>query len=156
MKTKYRDRLALISTCLACGGVGMEIIMCLFIGFGFHTVIGKEALYTALVLQALNLAVGKSRERRFLKSHAAPVTSKKMSRLRLVFTCVWCAAIALLLFSLLLAICGTYLGSFWVKIPCTIGAILSPIGWLGLLACFHRKRQAALTYEKSHTPAEYV
>lgn len=143
MNSKQHDQLSLIFTCLAFGGLGAGIIMCLFIGFGFHTVIGKEAIYTTLTLQGLDLAIVGIRERRFFRLHPAPTPSKKARRLYVGFLGIWCAAVALLLFSLILAICGTPLGNAWVKLPCTIGTIASPIGWLGLLFCFHRKRQAA-------------
>lgn len=140
---KHRDRAALVFTCLGFGGLGMAIIMCLLIGFGFHTTVGKEALYTAFVLQALNLAVARWREIRFLKGRAAPTPSKKMRRLRLVATWLWCAGAVFLVASLILAVCGMHFGNFWVKLPCTFGAILAPLGWLGLLVCFRRRRQAA-------------
>lgn len=141
---KHCDRAALVFTCLAFGGLGMEIIMCLLIGFGFHTTVGKEALYTALVLQMLNLAVARRRELRLLKGQTTPTPSKKMRRLRLVATWLWCGGTALLVVSLILAVCGMHFGNFWVKLPCTVGAILAPLGWLGLLACFRRRHQAAL------------
>ncbi len=144
---KYCDRAALVFTCLGFGGLGMAIIMCLLIGFGFHTTVGKEALYTAFGLQALNLAVARWREIRFLKGHASP--SKKMRRLRLVAAWFWCIGAVFLVASLVLAICGMHFGNFWVKLPCTLGAILAPLGWLGLLVCFRRRRQAAF-HSDSH------
>lgn len=140
---KHCDRAALVFTCLGFGGLGMAIIMCLLIGFGFHTTVGKEALYTAFVLQALNLAVARHRETRFLKGRTAPTPSKKMHRLRLAATWLWCVGAALLIVSLVLAVCGMHFGNFWVKLPCTVGALLAPLGWLGLLVCFRRHRQAA-------------
>ncbi len=141
MKTKASDCAALISTCLALGGIGTAVIMCLLIGFGFHTVVGKEALYSALVLQAVNLAVMWRRERR-LKTRDSACPGKRSLLLR-VFGWVWCVAAVLLLLSLLLALCGMGFGSFWVKYPCAVGAALLPVGWLGLIVCVCRSRPVA-------------
>lgn len=146
---KRFDRAALIFTCLAFGGLGMEIIMCLLIGFGFHTTVGKEALYTAFVLQTVSLVVARRRELRLLGGQPAPTPSKKMHRLCLFAIWLRCAGAVLLLASLGMAVCGMHFGSLWVKLPCTVGAFLAPLGWLGLLVCFRRRRQAVLCFRQN-------
>ena len=50
---KDKDLLLRLTFCLAVGGLGTVAVMCLFVGFGFSTVIGKEAVYLCLVLQAV-------------------------------------------------------------------------------------------------------
>lgn len=151
MNRQRYDLAVLLTVGLACGGVGTVVIMCFFIGFGLHTVIGKEAVYLCLLLMALNLWVNRRREQWFLKSGAKiPESSTKMRRFRLACLWLWRVAAAALLLSLLLAICGLRFSGFWVKYPCVVGTVLLPIGWLGMLACYHRKRQAIRTLEKEN------
>lgn len=148
MKSKLppHDWAILATVCLAFGGVGAAFIMCVLIGFGVHTFVGKEALYIAFGLQTLNLAVIRVRERQ-LRLGGAPAPSIKMRRVHLIFAWIWRGGAVCLLSSLLFAICGVSSGSLLVRIPCTAGAILTPLGWLGALASFHRRRQAALTVQ---------
>lgn len=142
-----RDWVFLITVCLAFGGMGAAFILCFLIGFGLHTFVGKEALYTAFGLQTLNLIVLRVRERR-LRREGAPAAAPKMRRVHLCFAWCWRIGAACLLLSLLLAICGTSFGSLWVRIPCVVGTILTPICWLGALASYHRRRQAFLTVQE--------
>lgn len=142
-KLPPRDWAILATVCLSFGGIGAVFIMCFLIGFGLHTVIGKEALYTAFGLQSVNLAVIRLRERQ-LRQQNAPAPSLKMRRFHRIFAWCWRIGAAALLLSLVLALCGMGFGSLWVRIPCIIGTVLTPIGWLGALASFHRRRQAAL------------
>lgn len=141
---KSHDRIFLITVCLAFGGVGAAFIFCFLIGFGLHTFVGKEALYTAFGLQALNLLVIRVRERQ-LRQTGAPAASVKMRRVHLCFALLWRIGAACLLLSIVLAVCGVGYGSLWVRIPCIVGTVLTPIGWLGALASFYRRRQAALS-----------
>lgn len=152
MNKKRYDLAVLLTVGLACGGVGTVIIMCFFIGFGLHSVIGKEALYLCLLLMALNLWVNRCRERRLQKCGPFPESSTKMRRFRLACQWIWRIAAGLLLLSLVLAICGLRFSGFWVKYPCVIGTAALPVGWLGMLACYHRKRQAIRVMEKESTP----
>lgn len=138
-----RDWLIALTVCLAFGGLGAAFILCILIGFGLHTFIGKEALYIAFGLQALNLVVIRVREQQ-LRLDGAPAASVKMRRVRLCFAWLWRVGAVCLLLSLILAICGVSFRNPWVRVPCTVGAILTPLGWLGALACLHRRRQAAL------------
>ena len=140
---RRHDWLIGLTVCLAFGGVGAAFILCFLIGFGLHTFIGKEALYIAFGLQALNLAVIRVRERQ-LRLGGAPTASVKMRRVHLCFAWFWRIGAVCLLFSLVLAICGMSFSSLLVRIPCVVGTILTPLGWLGALASFHRRRQAAL------------
>lgn len=145
MKSTLRrhDWLIALTVCLAFGGIGAAFILCFLIGFGLHTFVGKEALYVAFVLQALNLAVIRLRERQ-LRLGGAPTASVKMRRVHLCFAWSWRVGALCLLLSLVLALCGVSFGSPWVRIPCIVGTILTPLGWLGALASLHRRRQAAL------------
>lgn len=145
MKTSHprQDLLLLITVCLAIGGIGAAFILCFLIGFGLHTFVGKEALYTAFGLQTLSLAVVRIRERQ-LRLKGAPSASIKMRRVHLCFAWSWRVGAVCLLSSLVMALCGISFGSLWVRILCVVGAILTPLGWLGALASLHRRRQAAL------------
>lgn len=147
-KLPQRDWAILLTVCLAFGGVGAVVIMCLLIGFGIHTFVGKETLYTAFALQAVNLVVIRTREMQ-LRRAGAPAPSVKMRRVHLVIAWIWRLGAACLVASLVLALCGFGFGSLPVRIPCVVGSVLAPIGWLGALASFHRRRQAALVAQEN-------
>lgn len=146
-KLPKHDWLTLLTGCLACGGIGAVLIMCFLIGFGLHTFVGKEALYTAFALQAVNLATIRLRERQ-LRLANAPAASVKMRRLHLCFAWSWRIGAVALLLSLILAVCGVSFGSLWVRIPCIFGTVLTPLGWLGALTSFRRRKQAALVQQE--------
>lgn len=146
-KLLQHDWLTLLTGCLACGGIGAAFIMCFLIGFGLHTFVGKEALYTAFGLQAVNLAAIRLRERQ-LRLANAPAASVKMRRLHLCFAWSWRIGAGALLLSLVLAICGVSFGSLWVRISCILGTVLALLGWLGALASFRRRKQAALVQQE--------
>lgn len=143
MNTTKRDYAFLLTVCLAFGGIGAAFILCILIGFGLHTFIGKEALYTAFGLQTINLLVIRVRERR-LRLDGAPAPSPKMRRVHLCFAWCWRFGAGCLLLSLILGICGVSFANLRVRIPCVVGTILTPLCWLGALASFHRRRQAYL------------
>ena len=44
-----------LTTCLALGGTVMVLWLCVLIGFGIHTTVGKEGIYLWLLLQAVQL-----------------------------------------------------------------------------------------------------
>ena len=147
-KLPQRDWAILLTTCLAFGGIGAVVILCLLIGFGIHTFVGKETLYTAFALQAVNLIVIRVRELQ-LRRAGAPAASAKMRRVHLILAWIWRVGAACLVVSLVLAVCGFGFGSLPVRIPCIVGAVLAPLGWLGALASFHRRRQAALVAQEN-------
>lgn len=139
---KRRNWLVAISVCLAFGGIGNVIVICFLIGFGLHTVVGKEALYVAFALQLGSLLACHFSERRLSKGRKAYTPSKKMRRVRNISTVVWALGALLLILSLVLAILGISFANFWVQYPCVIGAILAPLGWIGLLLVSHYRHQA--------------
>ena len=132
------DWLVLITTCLAAGGIGTVIIFCFLIGFGLNTMVGKEALYIGAGLLLINLIVIWRREAR-LEAGMTPI----LRRMHTIFVWTWKIGAVLLLIALVLGICGVGFGKFWVKLPCLIGTILLPIGWLGNLITFTRRRRAS-------------
>lgn len=127
-----------ITTCLAAGGIATVIIMCFLIGFGLHTVVGKEALYVGALLLLINLFVIRRREAQ-LKAGMTVI----LRRIHFVFVWMWRIGAALLLIALVLGICRVGFGKLWVKLPCLIGTILLPLGWLGNLITFDRRRKAS-------------
>lgn len=142
MNEKKRDWPVLISIFLALGGNGMMIIFCGLIGFGLHSILGKLALYISFALQAVNLLIIACRRRTITKSLTQPhPTSKKMRRFHGVFLGLWIIGAAALLFSLAMNLFGLSMADAWVMYPCLIGSIVVPIGWLGILASFHRRKQ---------------
>ena len=57
MMKRYGTLLQL-TTCLALGGTVMVLWLCVLIGFGIHTTVGKEGIYLWLLLQAVRLPLG--------------------------------------------------------------------------------------------------
>ena len=147
---KKRDWLLRLTLCLAVGGLGMAGIMCLFVGFGFSTVIGKEAVFLYWLLQCANVIVMRIRESSLLRSAQAPAPSKRMRILRLSTAWLWRLGSITLLASMVFALCGMLLSSLLVVLTCWIGFFATLIGWLGRLMTFHRVRQSsmALAMEK--------
>lgn len=125
---KRSDILLRISTCLALGGMVMALWLCVLIGFGIHTTVGKEALYLCLLLQVPQLVAAALRLRR-------ENVGKALRRLLRLFGCLWCGGAAVLLFSLGMALAGLSYGSIWVSLPCLIGTICAALGWVGQLVC---------------------
>lgn len=118
---KEKDLLLRLTFCLAVGGLGTVAVMCLFVGFGFSTVIGKEAVYLCLVLQAVHVAVMHSRENRLLRSSQAPLPSKKMRCIRAFAAWLWRLGALTLVASLFLILIGMLMSSLWVVLTCWIG-----------------------------------
>ena len=135
---KKRDWLLRLTRCLAVGGLGMAGIMCLFVGFGFSTVIGKEAVFLYWLLQCANVIVMRIRESSLLRSAQAPAPSKRMRILRLSAAWLWRLGSITLLASMVFALCGMLLSSLLVVLTCWIGFFATLIGWLGRLMTFHR------------------
>lgn len=130
---KRSDVLLRILTCLALGGMVMALWLCVLIGFGIHTTVGKEALYLCLLLQGPQLTVAALRLRR-----EKAALGKVLRQLLCLFGCLWCGGAALLLFSLGMALAGLSYGSVWVSLPCLIGMICAALGWVGHLVCLWR------------------
>lgn len=130
---KRSDVLLRILTCLALGGMVMALWLCVLIGFGIHTTVGKEALYLCLLLQVPQLTVAALRLRR-----EKAALGKALRQLLCLFGCLWCGGAALLLFSLGMALAGLSYGSVWVSLPCLIGMICAALAWVGHLVCLWR------------------
>ena len=146
----------IITVFLALGGLGMMFIFSGLIGFGIHSLIGKISLYICFGLQMLNVIVILIR-RQYLKSkYGAPDYSTKMRHFAVINFCIWLAGALLLIFSLVVNIFWLPMSEGLVSYPCTIGACIAPIGWLGLLASFHRTREAVLYKEKQATHGNCV
>lgn len=142
MKNEARpwDWAVLCSTCVACGSVLMVVFMCLLVGFGLNTTVGKEALYVCLVLNIVNVGVIRAREQSLKKTWEF---SQRMRSLHLLAAWVWRAGAVLLLFALIMGLCGTAYSAPWVYYPCLFGTIFLPLGWLGILTSFSRRRLGA-------------
>lgn len=139
---KVKNWPVFLSVCMAFGGIGNVIVMCFMIGFGFHTFVGKEALYIAFALQGISLLVSAQSERRHAHGKVRHQPSKKMRRFRQISFAIWALGAMGLIISLLLCLLGTRYTNEWVRISCVGGAIVSPIGWLGLLMASHRRQTA--------------
>lgn len=143
-KLPQRDWLILITVFLALGGIGMMVIFSIMIGFGFHSIVGKIALYICFALQLLNVLTIALRRHSLEHRKDTPAPSPKMRRFLIISLLIWLFGAICLIFSL---VCNI----FWFKAvdaivvyPCLIGAIAAPVGWLLMLAGFHRRRQAAI------------
>lgn len=146
-----RDIPLTVAVCFAAGGIGMLLVVCLFIGFGVHTAAGSEALYISFALQAISLILIRLRERRL--QALPPATSQKMQRVRLICAWAWRVfALAMMAPLLLWGIFHISPAIPWLKVPCLIGVFGLPVSWLGVLGCYHRRQLAVRSMEK--TPAE--
>ena len=139
---KVKNWPVFLSVCMAFGGIGNVIVMCFLIGFGFHTFVGKEALYIAFGLQVLSLLVCAQSERRKASGTVKHTPSRKMHRFRLISFLIWATGALCLLVSLVLCIAGVRFVNEWVQITCIVGACVTPVGWIGLLMCSHRRQTA--------------
>ncbi len=145
---KKRNWSVLIPVCLAFGGLGNIIVMCVLIGFGIHTTVGKEAIYVALALECISLLACSRWERRLKTAHPNYIAGEKIRRFRRICGMLWLLGAGLLMLSLILALCGLRMTGLWVRIPCIAGLILAPIGWIGLLLSYHHRQEALLNSEK--------
>lgn len=143
-----RDWAARVTVCLAAGGALMAMIVCFFIGFGLNTASGKEAIYVAVLLQALNMVIIRRHERRLAKANAFPPSSRQMTAVRLTALNLWRGGAVVLLTSVFLTAFGVPFANFWVKLTCYAGLALLYLGWIGSLLCYHRRHQAAVTYAR--------
>ena len=144
---KKRNWSVWIPVCLAFGGLGNIIVMCILIGFSFHTLVGKEAVYVALALEFGSLLACSRNERRLEAEHPHYIAGEKLRRFRRICGMIWLSGAGLLLFSLILALCGLRMTGLWVRIPCVAGLISAPIGWIGLLLSYHHRQEALLNSE---------
>lgn len=152
-KLPHSDLPTVITVFLALGGLGMMLIFSGLIGFGFHSVIGKISLYICFGLQAVNVLVMLLRRHTLRSKFNAPEPSKKMRRFTLICLLIWLLGIALLVFSLIAYLLWFAATHSAVMYTCVIGACIAPVGWLGLLAAFHRSRESVI---HAHTQKEGV
>ncbi|MBR6825575.1 MAG: hypothetical protein IKM59_03405 [Oscillospiraceae bacterium] len=148
---RTRTSLLQISLCLACGGIGTVLIICLFIGFSIHSPVGKYALHTAFFLQAFSLGVNALTDRSLYKRYTPHNPSPQMKRFRLISELLWWSAMALRLASLTLLLFGLECTDPWVRYLCIPGYLLGPVGWLGLLLASYRRRQATVCAQDIRT-----
>lgn len=138
----YRNDLPLrIVTCIAMGGILMLAFICLFVQFGFHSVVGREAVYLSALFLIGNILMLRHRERRWAK-HFPPL-SPAMQRVQRVVGCGWLLGVLLLLASAVLLLFGLSLGAFWNRLTVISGYVLMLLGWGGRLMVYHRRCTAA-------------
>jgi hypothetical protein len=135
--------------CLAWGGLITVGIVWGFIGFSLHSAVGKYALYCALFLQLSSLFAIDFTERKENKSGTAYTPSRQMIRFHRIASLLWVIGAIFLLASLGLMLLGLEPSAPWVRYLCIPGVILAPIGWLGLLMCYRRKKSARLALLKN-------
>ena len=145
---KKRNWSVIIPVCLAFGGLGNILVMCILIGFGFHTVVGKQAIYVALALEAFSLLACSRHEYRLEKEHPNYAVGEKIRRFRRICGILWLSGAGTLLLSLALILCGLRMTNIWVRIPCIAGLIVAPIGWIGLLLSYHHRQEALLNSDQ--------
>lgn len=151
---KTQNTLLRLSICLAIGGLVTIVVICFLIGFGFHSVVGKYALYTALFLQLLSLVVNYLADARYSREIHSYTPSKKMTRFRRIVTAFWVTGALLLLCSLVLILLGMSTTDLWVRILCVPGLFLCPIGWVGILLASNRRRSAIDDIIKKRNPKQ--
>ena len=145
---KKRNWSVIIPVCLAFGGLGNILVMCILIGFGFHTPVGKQAIYVALALEFLSLLACSRHEYRLEVEHPKYIAGEKLRRFRRICGILWLSGAGLLLISLALILFGLRMTGLWVRIPCIAGLILAPIGWIGLLLSYHHRQEALLNSDR--------
>lgn len=128
-----RDWAVLITTCMAVGGIFTALFLCVFVDFGLNSLVGKEALYVCLVLNAANVFTLYLRRRRSGKPARSTRLQAALSRLA---PPLWCAGVALLLFALIAGLCGVGFGEALVYYPCLFGTLLVPLAWLGIVISY--------------------
>ncbi len=143
-KLPRRDWLILSTVFLALGGIGMMVIFSIMIGFGFHSIVGKIALYICFALQLLNVLSIALRRRSLDHRKNTPPPSRRLRRFLAVSLLLWLFGAVCLIFSLVCNIFWFEAVDAIVVYPCLIGAVTAPLGWLLMLAGFHRRRQAAI------------
>ena len=141
---RKRNLAVLIPVCLAFGGLGNILVMCILIGFGIHTTVGTEAIYVALALEFVSLLACSRQERGLEGEHPHYVAGEKIRRFRRICGMLWLLGAGLLLIALILALCGVRTTSLWVRIPTIAGLVFTPIGWIGLLLSYHHRHEALL------------
>lgn len=139
---KPRHLFLQIFVCLAIGGLATIVIICFFIGFGFHSAVGKYALYTALFLQGLSLLANRITDRRYNNALLDYAPSIRMIRFRKIAVVLWTVGLTLQLSSVILLCFGMAITDPWVCHSCVCGVVLCPIGWFWILLASHRKRSA--------------
>lgn len=153
---KTQNTVLRLSVCLAVGGLITIAVICFMIGFGFHSAVGKYAVYTALFLQMLCLGVNYFTDKH-LSEHAHTYTpSKKMARFRLIVAILWIAGALFQALSLGLVLLGLELTNLWVRILCTTGVVVCPFGWAGILLASHRRRSAIENILAKKSPKQGV
>ncbi len=130
---KLRNTFLRLSVCLALGGMVTVGIICFLIGFGLHSLVGKYALYTALFLQAVCLAVIALTARSRAGKATDCTPSPGIGLFRLAAELLWIVGTALLLGALLLMLLGMEPTDPWIRYMTLPGALLCPVGFLGLL-----------------------
>lgn len=132
-----------LTACLTLGGFAATLIMCFFIGFGFDSTVGKEALYVFLFLESINVLTVFLGGRRLRKRADVPAEATKMRRFRRIAAGLWLFGAAAMLFSLVLVLLGRRYGDLLVLLPCHGGLLLTWLTWPAILMSYHRRLLAA-------------
>ncbi len=132
-----------LTACLTLGGFAAILIMCFFIGFGFDSTVGKEALYVFLFLESINVLTIFLCGRRLRKRADVPAEATKMRRFRRIAAGLWLFGAAAMLFSLVLVLLGRRYGDLLVLLPCHGGLLLTWLTWPAILMSYHRRLLAA-------------
>lgn len=148
-----RDLPVRVASCVAMGGILTVGIICLFVGFGFNTVVGREAVYLSGLFLIINVLLTQCRERRLVRQKVFPPMSGGMHRFCAVVNCGWILGVLLLLSSGALLLCGVGLANFWSSFTVISGYVLALLGWAGNLMAYHRRRMAAMVVEQEKKSA---
>jgi hypothetical protein len=131
-----------LSLCLAFGGIGTVGVICFFIGFGLHSLVGKYAIYTAFFLEVMSLVADRLANKGYVRLQNQYSPSRKMKQIRLYSTVLWLLGAVALLLSLALILFGMGMARPLPRFLCVTGCVLAPTGWMGILIASHRQRQA--------------
>lgn len=148
-----RDLPVRIATCVAMGGILTVGIICLFVGFGFNTVVGREAVYLSGLFLMANVLLMQCREHRLTREKVFPPMSRGMHRYCAVVNCGWTLGVLLLLSSGVLLLCGVGLANFWSSFTVISGYVLTLLGWAGNQMAYHRRCTAAMVVEQEKKSA---
>ena len=137
-----RDLPVRVAVCVAMGSILTVAFICLFVNFGFNTVVGREAVYLSAFFLTSNTVLIHFRERRWAALFL-PMT-RAMGQYRTVVNAGWLLGVGLLLASGVLLLCGVGLAEFWSRFTVIAGYVLTLLGWCGNLMAYHRRCVAAI------------
>ena len=148
-----RDLPVRVTICAALGSIAMVLFICIFVDFGFNTLVGREAVYLSALFAICNIIMIHYREHRWAAYF--PAMSRGMRHFRAVVNGSWLLGLLLLLASGVLLLCQVSLVAFWSQFTVLAGYLLTLLGWWGNLMAYHRRRTAARMVAEEQQEARF-